>query len=236
MALETIVPGTLRIASAFPDPPFELARDGTLAGFDIELTQHLCAELGLKWESCRYDGADFNGIFDGLADRRWDCVASGTTITQARQAKADFCAPYLASGQSLVCNAARTPGIRSIDDLAGRVIAVQQGNTSQPVAERLEAEGKVADVRLYPYHGIGDMLDDLQAGRIDAVMKLGPVMRWFTRDRPSLRVVQEGITREQLGICVRPGNAPLRAALDTAQSRLAANGTLQRLITSWIGP
>jgi ABC-type amino acid transport substrate-binding protein len=235
MVLETIVPGTLRVASAMPDPPFELMRDGALTGFDIELMQRLCADLGLKWEACRYEGADFNGIFDGLADGRWDCVASGTTITPQRQAKADFCRPYLVSGQSLACNVERTPGVRSIGDLEGKVVGVQQGNTSEPVVERLKAEGKVADVRLYPYHGIGDMLADLEAGRIAAIMKLAPVMLWLTRDRPSLRVVQQQITTEQLGICVRKGNGSLRDALDAAQTRLAADGTLANLASTWTG-
>ena len=70
------------------------------------------------------------------------------------------------------------------------VLGVQEGNTSQPVAERLRAEGEVEDVRLYPYHAIGAMLDDLEAGQIDAVMKLAPVLAWLTRDRPALKIVR----------------------------------------------
>jgi ABC-type amino acid transport substrate-binding protein len=190
----TISPGILRIASASPDPPFELTRDGKPAGFDIELMQAICAELGLAWQQYRYPGRDFDGIFDGLSNGSWDCVASGATITPFRETKADFCAPYLVSGQSLVCNIMRTPDLKSIDDLKGKVIAVQNGNTSEPVAERLKCEGKVAGVRIYPYDGILGMLNDLEAGKIAAVMKLAPVMHWLTRERPHLRVVQEGIT------------------------------------------
>jgi ABC-type amino acid transport substrate-binding protein len=233
--IKTVVPGVLRVGSAIPDPPFELIRDGVPAGFDIALMQVICADLGLAWHGCRYEGADFNGIFDGLADGSWDCVASGATITPSRQTRADFCQPYLVSGQSLVCNIVRTPGIRSINDLKGQIIAVQHGNTSQPVAERLKVQGEVADVRVYAYDGIGTMLDDLEAGKIAAVMKLAPVMRWLTRDRPNLKVVQEGITVEKLAISVRPGNTPLREALDAAQARLAANGTLERIGKAWIG-
>ncbi|GGC44983.1 ABC transporter substrate-binding protein [Chelatococcus reniformis] len=236
MTVETIVPGVLTVASAVPDPPFEMERDGALAGFDIALMQALAAELGLTWRACRYEGADFNGIFDGLESGAWDCVASGTTITPEREAKVDFCAPYVISGQSLVCNVARHPTYRSVRDLGGQVIAVQKGNTSQPVAERLKAQGAVAEVRVYPYAGIGAMLDDLEAGRIAAIMKLAPVMRWLTRDRSHLEVVQDDITVEKLGICVRKGNAPLREALDAAQARLAADGRLGALVTTWIKP
>jgi ABC-type amino acid transport substrate-binding protein len=78
------------------------------------------------------------------------------------------------------------------------------------------------------------MLDDLAAGAIGAVMKLAPVMRWLTRERPSLRVVQEGITTEKLGVCVRLGDDPLRRAINAAQSRLQDKGALPRLINKWL--
>jgi ABC-type amino acid transport substrate-binding protein len=38
--------------------------------------------------------------------------------------------------------------VKSIDDLTGLTIGVQQGNTSQPIADRLVAEGKAANVRV----------------------------------------------------------------------------------------
>ncbi len=236
MTIATIAPGVLTVGSAIPDPPFELIQDGAPAGLDIALTRALAAELGLGWASRRYEGADFNGIFDALAVGAYDCIASGTTVTAVRRAKADFLKPYLISGQSLVCNAETTPELRSIDDLRGRLVAVQRGNTSEPVVEQLKAEGKVGDVKLYPYDGIGTMLDDLEAGRIAAVMKLAPVMHWLVRGRPSLRVVQERITHEEIALSVVRGNGQLRDAVDAAQGRLAADGTLARLTAQWTGP
>ena len=159
----------------------------------------------------------------------------GTTITPQRQAVADFCAPYVLSGQSLVVDVTRHPDVRSVDDLRGLVIGVQQGNTSQPVADRLVAEGRAARVRVYAYDDIGKALDDLSGGGCDAFMKLAPVTHWLVRDRPKLRVVQTGITRELLGVCVRKGNAGLRDAIDRAQRTLRDDGTLARLVEHWLG-
>jgi ABC-type amino acid transport substrate-binding protein len=235
MTAPTITPGVLRVGSALPDPPFEFVSDGKNSGFDIELMQAIAAELGLQWRLVVFQGSNFNDIFDGLADGRMDCIASGTTVTPGRERKALFCEPYIHSGQSLVCNIAATPHLRSIDDLRGLVLAVQDGNTSQPVAQRLKDEGRVGDVRVYAYHDIATMLDDLDAGRIAAVMKLAPVMNWFVKDRPHLRVVQKGITSEDLAIATGLGNKTLRQAIDTAQARLRENGTLPRLIEKWIG-
>jgi polar amino acid transport system substrate-binding protein len=226
---------SLKVGAALPDPPFELnTKDGPI-GFDIALMQRIAAKLGREWQLVPYKGADFNGIFSGLDDGSYDCVASGTTITPPRQKLADFCAPYAVSGQSLVVDASRHPHVHGVNDLKGLVIGVQKGNTSEPVADKLVAEGRAARVRVYAYDEIENALDDLSAGGCDAFMKLAPVTAWFVRDRPKLKVVETGITREVLGICVRKGDATLAHAINTAQAALMADGTIPDLIKKWLG-
>ena len=83
MAL-TLKPGTLVVASAYPDPPFDLIENGSESGFDIELMRAISAQLGVTLQPVRYSGDDFNGIFDGLAKHSYDAVISGTTITPER--------------------------------------------------------------------------------------------------------------------------------------------------------
>jgi hypothetical protein len=51
------------------------------------MMQAIAAELGLRWRLVRYGDADFNGIFDGLLDRRMDCIASGTWSRPAANAR-----------------------------------------------------------------------------------------------------------------------------------------------------
>jgi len=215
-ALQTIEAGTLLVASAFPDPPFEVEQDGVATGFDAELMRAVCGHIGLRWQLTKYEGEDFNGIFDGLRTHSYDAVASGTTITPEREKVALFSEPYLESGQSLIVNTTRTPHITSTDDLADKVIGIQIGNTSDIVAKELKEAGKLAGIRYYPYHGILDALDDLTAGRIGAVMKLLPVATSLVKDRPDLDVVQEIHTHEFLGIAFAPDNRGLRDAVNTA--------------------
>jgi polar amino acid transport system substrate-binding protein len=225
----------LRVGAALPDPPFEFTTATGPSGFDVALMQRIAAQLGREWQLVRYTGADFNGIFAGLDDGRYDCVASGTTITPERERLADFCAPYVVSGQSLVVDPARHPNVHGVADLKGLVIGVQQGNTSQPVADKLVAEHRAARVRVYAYDEIETALADLSTGGGDAFMKLAPVTAWFVRDRPRLKVVETGITRERLGICVRRGNTTLRNAIDRAQAALMKDGTLAALVRQWLG-
>jgi polar amino acid transport system substrate-binding protein len=225
----------LKVGAALPDPPFELMTKDGPEGFDITLMQKIAEKLGREWRLVPYKGADFNGIFAGLADGSCDCIASGTTITPGRQKVADFCPPYVVSGQSLVVDTGRHPNVHGTADLKGLVIGVQQGNTSQPVADKLVAEHRAARVRVYAYDQIETALDDLSTGGCDAFMKLAPVTAWFVRDRPKLKVVETGITRELLGISVRKGNTALANAIGTAQAALMADGTLPGLIKQWLG-
>ncbi|HEY7581971.1 MAG TPA: ABC transporter substrate-binding protein [Acetobacteraceae bacterium] len=226
---------TLKVGAALPDPPFEFMDGGGPAGFDVMLMQRIAQRLGREWRLVPYRGADFNGIFAGLDERAYDCVASGTTITPERERMAEFCRPYIVSGQSLTVDAVRLPNVRGLDDLRGLTIGVQHGNTSQPVAERLVAEHRASGVRVYAYDEIEQALADLTTGGCDAFMKLAPVAGWLVRDRPRLKVVQTGITRERLAICVRTGNTRLRDAIDGAQAALAGDGTLHALIKQWLG-
>jgi polar amino acid transport system substrate-binding protein len=230
-----MAPRTLKVGAALPDPPFELMDGNGPTGFDIALMQRIARHLGREWQLVRYEGADFNGIFAGLDSGAYDCIASGTTITPEREQVADFCQPYVLSGQSLVVDAVRLPNVRGIDDLNGLTIGVQRGNTSQPVADRLVAEHRAARVRVYAYDEIEMALADLTTGGCDVFMKLAPVTAWFVRDRPRLKVVETGITRERLGVCVRKGDTVLRTAIDNAQANLVRDGMLPALINEWLG-
>jgi polar amino acid transport system substrate-binding protein len=234
-ALQTIEAGTLLVASAFPNPPFEVEQEGVDSGFDAELMRAVCGHIGLRWQLVKYEGDDFNGVFDGLRTRAYDAVASGTTVTPEREKVALFSEPYLESGQSLVVNTTFTPHITSIDDLEGQVVGIQVGDPSDIVARDLEAKGAIAGIRYYPYRGIVDAFDDLAAGRIGAFVKLVPVAIWLVKDRPDLAVVQEIPTHEQLAVAFAPDNRGLRDAANNALATLREGGRLDRLKRRWLG-
>ena len=222
----------LRVGAAFPDPPFNGMADD--AGLDIDLMIELAEKLGATVEFIPYDGSDFNGIFDGLGSE-YDCVTAGTTVTPDREQKALFVPPYLISGQSLAVDTTRLPQVRSVDDLEGLTIGVQQGNTSRPIAERLVAEGKAAAVRMYDYGSIRTALTDLTTGACDAFMKLAPVLTELVKPIPGVEVVQRGISVENIAIAVERNDQALLARLTVAQAELEDDGTLQRIRGKWLG-
>ena len=223
---------TLRVGAAFPDPPFNgMPDDG---GLDIDLMAAIAEKIGATVEFVSYDGADFNGIFDGLGTD-YDCVAAGTTVTPEREQRATFVPPYLISGQSLAVDTTRLPQVRSVDDLEGLTIGVQQGNTSQPIADRLVADGRAAAVRVYDYGAVRTALTDLTTGACDVFMKLAPVLTELVKPVRGVEVVQRGISVEDIAIAVAMGDQALLSRLTVAQSELEADGTLQRIRGKWLG-
>jgi polar amino acid transport system substrate-binding protein len=223
---------TLRVGAAFPDPPFNgMPDDG---GLDIDLMTAIAKSLGAAVEFVPYTGTDFNGIFDALGSA-YDCVAAGTTVTPERETKAQFVAPYLISGQSLAVDTTRLPNVTSIDDLEGLTIGVQQGNTSQPIADQLVAQGKAAQVRVYDYGTIRTALTDLTTGGCDAFMKLAPVLTELVKPVAGVEVVQRGISVENIATAVGLKDQALFSRITLAQAELEADGTLPRIRRKWLG-
>jgi polar amino acid transport system substrate-binding protein len=223
---------TLRVGAALPDPPFNGMADG---GLDLDLMTEIANALGMAVELVHYDGADFNGIFDALADGAFDCVTSGTSVTPERAKKAAFCAPYLISGQSLAVDTMRLSHIHSVDDLDGLTIGVQQGDTGQPIAAKLVAEGKAARVRVYDYGTVRFALNELTNGECDAFMKLAPVLTELVKPVKAVEVVQRGISTENIAIAVPAANRELLDRINAAQADLEVNGKLQRIRRKWLG-
>lgn len=218
---------------AYPDPPFNAMPGDT--GLDIELMTELARTLGEPVEFIAYDGADFDGIFDRLGAGEYHCVIAGTTVTPERERRAEFLPPYLISGQSLAVDTGRLPHVHSIDDLEGLTIGVQRGNTSEPIAEQLVADGKAARVRVYDYGDVSDALSDLSTGGCDVVLKLAPVLTELVKPLPGVQVVQQGLSVEHIAIAVAPADHALVGRLRVAQAELEADGTLQRIRRRWLG-
>ena len=219
---------------AYPDPPFN-AMGADRGGLDIDLINAIGTALGSSVTLLAYQGADFNGILDELGAGAYDCVIAGTTVTPERARKAAFAPPYLVSGQALAVDTARLPGVKSVADLAGLTIGVQRGNTSQPIAEALVAEGKARSVRVYAYGAIEQALTDLTTGGCDAFMKLAPVLTELVRPIADVEVVQRGLSREELAIAVRLGDDTTLQRIAQAQAALEADGTLQAIRRRWLG-
>jgi ABC-type amino acid transport substrate-binding protein len=125
--------------------------------------------------------------------------------------------------------------VTSVEDLTGLTIGVQQGNTSQPIAEELVRQGKAGTVHIYGYGSIRSALTDLTTGECDAVMKLAPVLTELVKPIPGVEVVQRGISVENIAIAVSLDDHALLSRIAVAQAELEDNGTLPMIRQKWLG-
>jgi polar amino acid transport system substrate-binding protein len=221
--------GTLTACSEVPYPPFEVedsSKPSGYGGFDIDLLQAVADNLGLKLAVA---DVSFDALQSGttLAAGQCDVGASAITITDKRKANLDFTDPYYDSLQSLLVPA--DSDIKSIDDLAGKNVAVQQGTTGQAYATE-----NAPDAKLSAFPGDGEMWPALQAGQVDAILQDLPVNVEHAKADENYVIVEEYDTGEQYGYALAKGEKPeLLKAINTELQNLRDDGTYQEIYDSY---
>jgi arginine/ornithine transport system substrate-binding protein len=143
-------------------PPFsETATDGSIVGFDIDIGQALCAQMG---ETCTLVKVDWDGIIPALLEKKCDAIVASMSITPERQEVIDFTKKYYQTPARFVA-AKNTDLTFSPEGLAGKVVGVQRGTIHEAFMQ-----GEFPETTLQPYGTQDEMVLDLTSGRLDAVM------------------------------------------------------------------
>ncbi|MGL3151520.1 basic amino acid ABC transporter substrate-binding protein [Microbacterium sp. A82] len=221
--------GELTVCSDIPYPPFEFEDSSTetgYSGFDIDLLGAVAEKLDLK---LAVQDVGFDALQSGttLAAGQCDVGASAMTITEERKANIDFADPYYDSLQSLLVRA--DSSIKSIADLDGKTVGVQQGTTGEAYTNE-NATG--AEVVSYPSDG--ELWPALQAGNIDAILQDQPVNIEHEKADSTYTIVEEYDTQEQYGWAFAKGERDaLIEAVNTALQELKDDGTYQTIYDSY---
>ena len=108
----------LGLDDAFPPMGFR-DEDNNLVGFDIDLAQAVCDELGVKLE-CQ--PIDWNSKEQELNTGKIDCIWNGMSINEERKAQMNLSQPYLDNHMALVVRTGE--GIASPADMAGKKLGI----------------------------------------------------------------------------------------------------------------
>ncbi|WP_372609909.1 transporter substrate-binding domain-containing protein [Halomonas sp.] len=227
----------IRIGVDVPYEPMEFRTpEGELTGFDIELGDALCAEIGIQ---CEWVVQGWDGIIPGLQARKYDAIMSSMTINEQRREQVLFSDPYITPPSAWFAPADVEIGTLSDETLEGLTLGVQRG-TMQDIYVT-DMYGDVADVNRYAT--ADDMVLDMDAGRLDAVFLDFPIGKSTLIDSEAgnYKVVGEMITEpkeyfgEGFGMAFRQRDEALSAAFNEALATLQENGTYDEIHKKYFG-
>ena len=149
----------LRVGVEGAYPPFSWKEsDGTLKGFDIDIAEAICAEMG---RNCVLVEQDWDGMIPALLAKKFDAIIASMSITEERKKRVDFTIKYYNTPAKFVGK--KGSGIEiSKSGLAGKRVGLQRGTTHQCFMEKI-----YPDAELVLYGTQDEVFQDLAIGRID---------------------------------------------------------------------
>jgi len=210
-------------------PPMEfLDANKNVVGFDIDLIQAVAKAGGFE---AVVKNTAWDGIFAGLNAGSYDAVLSSVTITPERKATMDFSIPYVSAGQVIIVSR-KTTGLTTLAQFAGKKVGAQIGTTGA-----LEI-AKHKDITLKNYDEAGLAVEDLNIGRIDAVVIDSPTAASYVlqneKYKANLMIVGQPFTDEHYGIALKKGNRKALALINKGLAIVLKDGTVDKLVKKWL--
>ena len=210
-------------------PPMGYRDDNDeIVGFDIDLAQAVCDELGMElvlqpiaWESKEME----------LNNGNIDCIWNGLSVDAERQEKMNLTKPYMENHMVVVVN--KDSDIKSRKDLIGKNVGVQKGSTALKAASNDEF---ISQSNLVEYDTNVLALTDLPTGRIDAIVLDEVVANYSIKeDQDKYVVLDDFLSAEEYAIAFKKGNDDLKTKVEGAIDKLIENGKAAEISNKWFG-
>lgn len=210
--------------------PFSyLDSSGSPTGFDVDSMKWIAQKKGLD---IRFQPTAWDGIIPSLQAGKIDLIYAGMTITPERAEQVNFSTPYWEVNQLVV---ARNDSKITLDDVkSGKaVVGAQSGCTAAIwVDTNLITTKKMSQENLKLYANTPLAIDDLIAGRVDAVMYDDHVLKTMIEGKP-VKTLGTIETKEEFGVAVRKNDPELLATINDGLSQLKADPYWQELIAKY---
>ena len=209
-------------------PPFSyLGDDGKFTGFDVEICQAVCDELG--WD-LKVFGVNWDQKLVQLDSNECDCIWSGMTILDSmKDAGYVISKPYYDNTQVIMVK--EGSDIKSSADLAGKSVAVQLGTSGESLLSEggdLESLAKTFG-SLMTCDSFLKCFTELGGGAVDAVIVDKPVATSYVQQNAGFTILNEELGAEQYGIAFRSGDQELCDTVQAAVQKLVDNGTYAKI-------
>lgn len=215
---------TLRVL-ALSSEPFFYDDNGSPAGIEYEILSYFAKTRDLEIE-VEYVAA-FADLLDRIAQGDADIAAGTITITEEREQKMDFSAPYFPVQVVLVERSGEISS--SLEDLKGFKVAAFEKTTAE------EALLAIGGVEVVTRQGVPGMLDSVAAGEIRAAAGDSSAIIPVIDDYPGLEISLSFGERQQFGFAL-PKSSQYKDALSDHILDLKESGIYFRLVTEHMGP
>ncbi len=221
----------IRVGTSPDFPPFEyIDKEGNIVGIDIDMMRALSNRIGCDIEII---SMDFNGLIPALINNQIDVIASGMTITEERAKVVAFTKPYWSADQAIVIRKDANINPQSLNDLVNLRVGVQSGTTAeQMVSDFINRTGK--NINMVSYQSYVLAIQDLLAGRLDAVIVDSPVANMFVKQY-NVKISNIITTNEKYGLAVRKDNTELLEKLNKALDELLNSDEWQQILRKYLG-
>ena len=205
---------------------------GEIVGFDVDLAKAVGERIGAE---IVFQPIDWAMKETELASGNIDMIWNGYTITEERKEKVLFTEPYLNNSQIIVTMA--DSDIEKKADLAGKVVATQQGSAAFDAINADEtgiaAEFDGGTAILYPT--FNDVFNDLESGRSDAIVVDEVLGRYTMKQKGEEKyaVLTDNFGDEEYGVGLRKDDVALKEAIDEALNDMREDGTYDEIYTTW---
>lgn len=193
-------------------------------GFEVDLVAALAKELGREIKFKQYS---YESMALGLQKGDFDFVLNGIEVTPDRKQRMRLTRPYYLPRLQLVSR----KGESRFTNLAGcKSAGLTVGTLNETASSRLLKEMQI-DSR--EYDGQAEPFQDLELGRIDAVLIDLPVAIYYARSNPALEFAGEAFGKGAYAAMFRKDQEELASEFDAAILQLARSGELRRIYEKW---
>jgi polar amino acid transport system substrate-binding protein len=226
--------GKLVYCSDISGPPLGyFDESGKPIGVEIDLGTALAKQLGV---TAVWNNTPFDGIIPALQAKHCDAILSQLIDKPARHEVVDF-VDYMKASEAILVAKGNPKGIKSLADLSGSKIAVENGTTIQTMLDaqnkQFAAAGKPpATVVVYPKDT--DALQALQFKQVDAYGTTLESSSYYISKAPGIfEVGGDPFAQVAVGVAVRKDDKQLTEALGKALAAIKADGTYSKILTQW---
>ncbi|MEA5002861.1 MAG: amino acid ABC transporter substrate-binding protein [Christensenella sp.] len=214
---------------SFPPMGFK-DESGELTGFDVDMAKAVAEHMGLK---VNLQAIDWNSKEMELSTGNIDVIWNGYTITDERKEKVLMSEPYMGNAQVIVVKAGSD--IKSLADVAGKRVGVQDGSSAQEAVEANE-EFAASIGEMIKFKDNVMALMDLSNGQVDAVAVDSVVADYYSsKQEGAYTILDETLAPEEYGIGFRKGDQSFHDAVMEALKQMKEDGTAAEISNKWFG-